>query len=42
MLLGISYNGLDENGRPQWIGLRNFKFRQFISGTFFQVRIVTE
>lgn len=37
MFVGLSFNGVDKDGKPSWIGLRNFKFRQFITGTFFQV-----
>jgi len=36
MFVGLSFNGVDKDGKPSWIGLRNFKFRQFITGTFFQ------
>ena len=37
MLIGLSYDGKDENGKPKWEGLNNFKFRKFFFGAFFQV-----
>ena len=37
MLIGLSYDGKDEEGNPKWEGLNNFKFRKFFFGAFFQV-----
>lgn len=36
MLIGLSYDGKDEDGKPKWEGLNNFKFRKFFFGAFFQ------
>lgn len=36
MLIGLSYNGKDDQGNPKWDGLNNFKFRKFFFGAFFQ------
>ena len=39
MLIGLSYDGKDEQGNAKWEGLNNFKFRKFFFGAFFQVSI---
>jgi len=36
MITGLSYNGT-KNGKVKWDGVRNFKFRKVLLGTFFQV-----
>ncbi|XP_065679505.1 lysophospholipid acyltransferase 5 isoform X1 [Hydra vulgaris] len=36
MVIGISYNGMDEKGNAKWNGVQNFKFRKFVFGAFFQ------
>ena len=37
MLVGLSYNGFDENGEVKWDGVSNFKLRVFVFGPFYQV-----
>lgn len=35
MMVGLSYNGLDEKGDTKWDGVNNFKFRRFVFGAFY-------
>lgn len=35
MITGLAYNGT-KNGKAKWDGVRNFKFRKVLFGTFFQ------